>query len=97
MLAALGAIFTAVAALAEKPLTIRFRNLASVAVLAAALGGCLPVTVPLAGADPADRGAKSAGVGYRSTIAPYTSLRPAAPSAWREQNDRVAPPPKPDQ
>jgi len=54
----------------------------------------MPTAVPLAGADPADPGAKVAGVGYRSTIAPYTSLRPTAPSSWREQNDRVAPAPK---
>jgi hypothetical protein len=58
------------------------------------LGACMPTTVPLAGADPADPGAKVAGVGYRSTIAPYSSLRPTAPSSWREQNDRVAPAPK---
>jgi hypothetical protein len=50
----------------------------------------------LAGADPADPGAKVAGVRYRSTIAPYTRLRPTTPSSWREQNERVAPAPKPD-
>jgi hypothetical protein len=54
----------------------------------------MPITAPLVGADPADPGAKVAGVGYRSTVAPYTSLRPTAPSSWREQNDRVAPQPK---
>jgi hypothetical protein len=64
------------------------------AVTALTLGACVPTAVPLAGADPADPGAKVAGVGYRSTIAPYTSLRPTAPSSWREQNDRVAPAPK---
>jgi hypothetical protein len=53
--------------------------------------------VPLAGADPADPGAKVVGVGYRSTIAPYTSLRPTAPGSWREQNERVAPAPKSNQ
>jgi hypothetical protein len=33
-------------------------------------------------------------VGYRSTIGPYTSLRPVDPAPWRELNDRVAPAPK---
>jgi len=64
------------------------------AVTAFALVGCMPTTVPLAGADPADPGAKVAGAGYRSTIAPYTSLRPTAPGSWREQNERVTPAPK---
>lgn len=58
------------------------------------LGGCAARTVPLAGADPADPGAKVAGVGYRSTIAPYTSLRPTTPSGWKEQNQRATPSPK---
>jgi hypothetical protein len=97
MLTQLGAIAAAVHAVVETTFAIRFRVLASVAAIAIMLVGCLPTTVPLAGADPADPGAKVAGLGYRSTIAPYTSLRPAAPSSWREQNDRVAPAPKPDQ
>lgn len=61
-----------------------------------ALGGCLPTTVPLAGADPADPSAKVARVGYRSTVIPYARLRPVAPSSWRQQNDRAAPAPKSD-
>jgi hypothetical protein len=36
------------------------------------------------------------GVGYRSTIA-HTSLRPTAPSSWRELNERVTPAPKSNQ
>lgn len=63
-------------------------------VVALALGGCAAQTVPLVGADPADPGAKVAGVGYRSTVAPYTSLRPTTPSGWKEQNQRVTPSPK---
>jgi len=54
----------------------------------------MQTAAPLAGADPADPNARVAAVGYRSTVAPYTSLRPTAPSSWREQNDRVAPAPK---
>jgi hypothetical protein len=41
--------------------------------------------------DPADPRAKVVGVGYSSTTRPYVSLRPATPSGWREQNQRVAP------
>jgi hypothetical protein len=94
MLAQLGAIRTAVHSVVETIFGIRFWILAATAVVAVTLGGCLPATAPLAGADPADPGAKVVGVGYRSTLAPYSSLRPAAPSTWREQNDRVAPPRK---
>ena len=93
MLAQLGAILAAVHSVVTM-FAIRFRIFARMAVMVVTLGGCVPATVPLAGADPADAGAKVAGVGYRSTIAPYTSLRPTAPSSWREQNDRVAPAPK---
>ena len=97
MLAQLGAILAAVGSAAETIFGLGFPTLAGVAVTALALGGCMPTTVPLARADPADPGARVAGVGYRSTIAPYSSLRPTAPSSWREQNDRVAPAPKSNQ
>ena len=96
MLAQLGATLAAVGSVVEAIFGISFRTLVGMAVTALTLGGCLPAAAPLAGADPADPGAKVAGAGYRSTIAPYTSLRPTAPSSWREQNDRVAPAPKPD-
>ena len=95
MLAQFGANFAAVHSVVGQFNRCRFGILlAGVAVTALTLGGCMPAAVPLAGGDPADPGAKVAGVGYRSTIAPYTSLRPTAPSSWREQNDRVAPAPK---
>ncbi len=94
MLAQLGAILAAVHSVVGRLFGIRFCTLAGAAVTALTLEGCMPTAVPLAGADPADPGARVAGVGYRSTIAPYTSLRPTAPSSWREQNDRVAPAPK---
>jgi len=60
------------------------------------LAGCA-TTVPLLVADPASPGAKVAQVGYRSTIAPYVSLRPTSPVGWREQNQRVVPTPKNEQ
>ena len=97
MLAQLGAILAAVRPVVETIFGIRFPTLAGVAVTALALGGCMPTTVPLASADPADPGARVAGVAYRSTIDPYSSLRPTVPSSWREQNDRVAPAPKSNQ
>lgn len=95
MVAQLGANFAAVHSVVRQ--FNRRRSgilLAGVAVAAVTLGGCMPATVPLVGADPADPGVKVAGVGYRSTIAPYTSLRPTAPAPWRQQNERVAPAPK---
>ncbi|MDB5564286.1 MAG: hypothetical protein JWP84_852 [Tardiphaga sp.] len=94
MLAQLGARLAAVRSVVESLSDIRFRVFAGMTAAALTLGACTPTTVPLAGADPADPGAKVAGVGYRSTIAPYSNLRPVAPSSWREQNDRVAPAPK---
>jgi hypothetical protein len=66
------------------------------AATAIAWSGCMPATAPLAGADPADPAARVARVGYRSTIAPYESLRPVTPAPWRERNDSVTPQPKPD-
>jgi hypothetical protein len=66
-------------------------------LLGSLLAGCV-TTIPLAGRpDPADPGVKVAGVGYRSTIAPYMSLRPVSPSGWRDRNQRVAPTPKSEQ
>ena len=94
MLAQLGAILAAVRSVVETLFGIGFRRSAGLAVAALVLGACMPTTVPLAGADPADPNAGVAGVGYRSTVAPYSSLRPTAPSSWRDQNDRVAPAPK---
>ena len=95
MQAQLWAVRAAVHSVAEKPFFIRSRNLAGLTALALTLVACMPVTVPLAGSDPADPGAKVAGANYRSTVAPYSGLRPSAPSSWREQNDRAAPAPKP--
>jgi hypothetical protein len=96
MLAQFGANIAAVRSASAALFKTCFRVFAAVAAAALTLGGCLPTTAPLAGADPADPGARVASVGYRSTIAPYTGLRPTTPSPWREQNDRVAPAPKPD-
>ncbi|SEC38585.1 hypothetical protein [Bradyrhizobium erythrophlei] len=72
------------------------------AILAVApLAGCMADGRSLAVAgDPANPSARTASVGYRSTIAPYSSLRPATPLPWHERNDGVMPQtnsqPKPD-
>jgi hypothetical protein len=55
----------------------------AVAIAAAA---CTPAATPLAEGGPADPAARVPGVGYRSTIAPYTSLRPSTPAPWRERS-----------
>jgi hypothetical protein len=79
------------AAMAAAALCRLLRPVVLPALAAAALGGCLPTAPLLSGADPADPGVKVAGVGYRSTIAPYSSLRPATPASWRGQSGRGAP------
>ena len=71
----------------------QMRNFAVAAVPLAVLTGCMAATVPLVGPpDPADPGVKVRGVSYRSTLAPYTSLRPASAVGWKEQNRGVTPP-----
>ena len=94
MSAQIGATVAAVGSVVGRLFEVRFGAIAGLAFAAMTLGGCLLPTAPLVGADPADPGAKVAGVGYRSTIAPYSSLRPTTPSGWKEQNQRVAPSPK---
>ena len=80
MLAQCGANFTAVHTVVRVLNQRVCRNLAGAAVTAVVLAGCMQATAPPIGPDPADPGAKVAGVGYRSTIAPYTRLRPTAPA-----------------
>jgi len=78
------------------PLRRRLCRLVSVPVLAALAHGCTAVpTSPFLGPDPADASVRTPAVGYRSTIAPFTSRRPVDPAPWREQNEQVAPAPKP--
>jgi hypothetical protein len=59
--------------------------------MATSLGGCMPATVSLAGADPADPSVKVARAGYRSTIAPYTPMRPSTPAPWGARDSGTAP------
>lgn len=87
-----------VAPYADRVLTIvsssRKLLIASLIIGGAFLTGCSSPPYLLAGDDPADPGVAVAAVGYRSTVAPYTSLRPTTAKSWREQNERVAPAPK---
>lgn len=94
MSAQIGATSAAVRSVVGRLFEIRFGAFAGLAFAAMTLGGCVLPTAPLVGADPADPGVKVARVGYRSSIAPYSSLRPTAPSSWKEQNQRVTPTPK---
>jgi hypothetical protein len=74
------------------------RGVAALAVLAlaAVATSCAgPPPAPFAGPDPSDPSARAKAVGYRSTIAPYEPQRPVEPAPWRQQNDQVAPAPKP--
>ncbi|ABE65191.1 conserved hypothetical protein (plasmid) [Nitrobacter hamburgensis X14] len=93
MSAQLGATVAAVGSVVRGIFGRRLGTFAGMVVAAITLGGCALPPAPLAGPDPADPGARVAGVGYRSSIAPYTSFRPAAPSGWTEQNQRVTPSP----
>jgi hypothetical protein len=88
--ATVAAVGSAVRGIFEKRL-VTFVGMVAAAVT---LGGCAAPPAPLADADPANPGAKVAGVGYRSTVAPYSSLRPTMPAGWKEQNQRVTPSPK---
>ena len=92
MFAQFQARIAAVRSVAARPLRIRSVALAAISAIALALGGCLPTTVPLVGADPSDPSARVARVRYRSTVAPYTGLRPVTPSSWKGQTDTPSTP-----
>jgi hypothetical protein len=76
--------------------TFRWINLAAIAALALVIAACTPVPLaPLAGPDPADPRTRVPAVAYRSPVGPYVSRRPVEPLPWQDQNDRIAPAPKP--
>lgn len=93
MLTLSGATFAAASAARGRHVRFHWPLLAATAL---ALSGCMPATTQIASADPAAPAARVAPVGYRSTIAPYSSLRPATPAPWRGRNDAVTPQPKQD-
>jgi hypothetical protein len=71
----------------------RMRAAGATVAFALLLTGCDPATTTqLTARDPADPAVPVRAVGYRSTIAPYSSLRPATPAPWRERNEQVTPP-----
>ena len=90
MFALFGAKVAAVGSACVQHCRFQRRALAAIAAVGL-LSACAPTTVPLMGKDPADPAAKVAAIGYRSTIAPYTSLRPATLGPWPEPNANVAP------
>jgi hypothetical protein len=101
MSAQFGARLAAIGSAAARHCISRFIILAMAIVTAgftpaAARAGhsCPKDGVAFARLCPADAAERTAGVGYRSTIAPYTSLRPSAPAPWRARNDSVTPQPK---
>lgn len=95
MSAQIGATVAAVGSAVRGIFEKRLVTFVGMAAAAMTLGGCAtPPPSPLVGADPANPAAKVAGIGYRSTVAPYSSLRPTMPSGWKEQNQRVTPSPK---
>lgn len=92
MFAQFGAKFAAVHSVACKfyRKKLNFAGAVTLLAVSASVSGCA-VPIALNGQDPANPHARVAAVGYTSTVAPYTSLRPTVPSPWRQQNDNVAP------
>ena len=96
MFAQFGAKRAAVQAVARGFHRGKVHIVAAVVLAAVGLGGCLQIAPPpLVGADPADPRARVAGASYRSTTAPYTRMRPTAPTSWIRQ-DNIAPSSKSD-
>jgi hypothetical protein len=89
MSAQFGAKFAAVRPASDRRFTFNLAIDAIFVVAAISASGCTPATTHFAEADPANPAARVAGVGYRSTIAPYSSMRPSTPAPWRERNDSV--------
>lgn len=91
MVALFGATIAAVGSACGRYCRVKIITVTALVAAAGLLAACAPATLPLAGRDPADPAATVAAVNYRSTTAPYRSLRPSTPASWRERNDSVAP------
>lgn len=76
---------------------MRLLFFAPAAALALLLSGCNwdPPADPYFGPNPADPAAAVSPVTDVSVRGPYQSFRPVQPRSWREQNERVAPQPRP--
>lgn len=87
-----------VAAPKMRPITnfdaLALRTIAVVAAAALAAGCAADPSSRVAGSDPSDPRVPVPVASYRSTIAPYESLRPVDPLPWPQQNQQVAPSPK---
>lgn len=83
--AAVGSVATARMPLQIRPLFLSF---------ALMLAGCTAQPPAVAGPDPSEPGVRRPRVDYHSTVSGYASQRPVAPSAWKQQNEQVAPAPK---
>jgi hypothetical protein len=81
----------------SRPLARCGRSVAALAtaVIAMVLAACSQAPRPLGGPDPSDPRSSTRAADYRSVIGPYESQRPVEPAPWREQNDRIAPAPRP--
>jgi hypothetical protein len=88
-------IFAVVGTVAGTLFQVRFGAIVLLPIAVLLLAGWRDAPAPpVVGPNPADPGAPTRGVDYRSTIAPYKSQRPVDPLPWGEQNQRVAPQPK---
>jgi len=67
----------------------------AVAAIAGLPAACSQAPHRLAGPDPSDPRASVRPASYRPVIGSYAGQRPVEPSPWRDQNDRIAPGPKP--
>ena len=76
------------------PSAHHFATLAAAAIVMV-LAACSQTPQRLTGPDPSDPQAPARPAVYRSVIGPYTSQRPVEPLPWRDQNNRIAPAPKP--
>jgi len=63
--------------------------------LALFLAGCANAPVPVVAGHPADPESRTRPTAYQPVLGAYASQRPRDPSAWRENNERVAPRDKP--
>ena len=70
---------------------------ATPAAIALLTFGCTwtPPSPPQTGPDPADAASQVRPITDTPVLGPYQSFRPVTPRSWREQNERVAPPPRP--
>jgi hypothetical protein len=74
--------------------TVNWLHAGGVVALCLLAAACVATRKPIAGADPSDPAARTPTTRYSSVVGGYVSRRPVEPAPWREQNERVTPPPK---